>query len=57
MSGLAELVPTLPDPVRAVLRNAVWTYGPCPKQLITEFVNDPAAPGPACTVPPPTFEP
>ena len=27
MSGLAELVPTLPDPVRAVLRNAVWTYG------------------------------
>ena len=27
MSGLAELVPTLPDPFRAVLRNAVWTYG------------------------------
>jgi len=27
LSGLAELVPTLPDPVRAVLRNAVWTYG------------------------------
>ena len=27
MSGLAELVPTLPDPLRAVLRNAVWTYG------------------------------
>ena len=27
MSGLAELVPTLPDPVRVVLRNAVWTYG------------------------------
>jgi len=27
LSGLAELVPTLPDPLRAVLRNAVWTYG------------------------------
>jgi len=27
LSGLAELIPTLPDPVRAVLRNAVWTYG------------------------------
>lgn len=23
----AELVPTLPEPVRAVVRNAVWTYG------------------------------
>jgi hypothetical protein len=23
----AELIPTLPEPVRAVLRNAVWTYG------------------------------
>ena len=24
---VAKLIPTLPDPVRAVLRNAVWTYG------------------------------
>jgi sulfotransferase family protein len=23
----AELIPTIPEPVRAVLRNAVWTYG------------------------------
>ena len=25
--SLAPVVPTLPEPVRAVLRNAVWTYG------------------------------
>ena len=23
----AEKIPTIPEPVRAVLRNAVWTYG------------------------------
>ena len=27
MSKLPQLVPTLPDPLRAVLRNAVWTFG------------------------------
>lgn len=27
MKSLAELVPTLPGPVRSVLRNAAWTYG------------------------------
>jgi hypothetical protein len=27
VSRLPELVPTIPEPARAVLRNAVWTYG------------------------------
>ena len=33
MKSLAELVPTLPGPVRSVLRNAVWTIGTATARL------------------------
>jgi pimeloyl-ACP methyl ester carboxylesterase len=36
--------------------HAVWAYGPCPKDLIKQYIDDPKAPGPDCTVPPPAFE-
>jgi pimeloyl-ACP methyl ester carboxylesterase len=36
--------------------HAVWAFGDCPKALIKAYLDDPKAPGPDCTVPPPTFE-
>ena len=33
MKSLAERIPTLPGPVRSVLRNAVWTYGTATARL------------------------
>ena len=33
MPRLPELIPTIPDPVRAVLRNAVWAYGTATSSL------------------------
>ena len=33
MKSLAELVPTIPGPVRSVVRNAVWTYGTATARL------------------------
>ena len=33
MRSLAERIPTLPGPVRSVLRNAVWTYGTATARL------------------------
>ena len=35
--------------------HGVWTAGDCPRQLITQFFDDPAAPGPDCTAAPPEF--
>ncbi len=35
--------------------HGTWTAGDCPKQEITAFFDDPAAPGPDCTGAPPEF--
>jgi pimeloyl-ACP methyl ester carboxylesterase len=35
--------------------HGVWLAGDCPQQKVTQFLQDPAAPGPACPGAPPAF--
>jgi pimeloyl-ACP methyl ester carboxylesterase len=35
--------------------HGTWLAGDCPKQLVSAFLDDPAAPGPDCSAAPPAF--